>query len=149
MQTKSIVRENAEKDPNYAPYCMPCPRLVRMKKIEPFFWKCDKCGAECDEREIKQEDIDKLDELQSKENDGRGISCVKTILFFLRHNKIDEARACRQNEGDKINSYPLVELQINKMFGCRTHLRKMCNHWLCVSLLNGTKAKTVVAPHHG
>lgn len=46
---KSIVRLNAEKNENYCPYCMRCPGLVRMKKIEQFYWKC-KCGAVHDER---------------------------------------------------------------------------------------------------
>ncbi len=46
---KSQVLLNAEKDPSYAPYCMRCPRLVRMVKVEPFFWRC-KCGAMHDER---------------------------------------------------------------------------------------------------
>jgi hypothetical protein len=48
-ETKSIIRQNAEKDPRYAPYCGPCPRLVRMKKVAPFYWRCA-CGAEHDER---------------------------------------------------------------------------------------------------
>ena len=46
---KSIVRLNAEKDPNYNPYCGPCPGLVRMRKVEPFLWRC-RCGAVHDER---------------------------------------------------------------------------------------------------
>lgn len=47
---KSLVRENAEKDSSYCPYCMRCRGLVRMKKIEEFYWKC-KCGAVHDERD--------------------------------------------------------------------------------------------------
>lgn len=43
------VRKIAENDPNYCPYCMRCRGLVRMKKVEDFFWKCD-CGAIHDER---------------------------------------------------------------------------------------------------
>ncbi len=45
----SQVRINAEKDPAYAPYCLRCNTMARMKKIEPFYWRCD-CGAEHDER---------------------------------------------------------------------------------------------------
>lgn len=44
-----LVIENAKKDPNYCPYCMRCRGLVRMRKIEPFYWRC-KCGAEHDAR---------------------------------------------------------------------------------------------------
>lgn len=46
----SIIRQNAEKDSSYRPYCMPCPGLIRMQCIEPFYWKCRQCGSEYDER---------------------------------------------------------------------------------------------------
>lgn len=49
-KTKSIIRLNTEEDPNYCPYCGRCPGLVRMVKVEPFYWRC-RCGAEHDERE--------------------------------------------------------------------------------------------------
>ena len=49
MSEKSIVRMNAEKDPNYKPYCMRCSGLIRMQIVESFYWQC-KCGAEHDER---------------------------------------------------------------------------------------------------
>jgi hypothetical protein len=45
----SAVRLNAEKDPNYCPYCMRCKGLVRMKKQAHMLWNC-KCGAVHDER---------------------------------------------------------------------------------------------------
>ena len=44
----SLVKENALKDPNYAPYCLRCPGLVRMVKVEPLYWRC-RCGAQHDE----------------------------------------------------------------------------------------------------
>lgn len=43
------VRINAEKDPTYAPYCLRCRTMERMKIVEPFLWSCA-CGAICDER---------------------------------------------------------------------------------------------------
>lgn len=46
---KSQIHINAEANPYYCPYCLRCPELVRMKKVEPFYWRCD-CGAEHDER---------------------------------------------------------------------------------------------------
>lgn len=45
----SIIRQNAEKDPNYCPYCMNCKGNVRMRKRADFLWSC-KCGAIHDER---------------------------------------------------------------------------------------------------
>lgn len=41
----SLVRKNAEADPNYCPYCMRCSGLVRMRKVGHMHWRCD-CGAE-------------------------------------------------------------------------------------------------------
>ena len=46
---KTIVRENAERDPAYCPYCCRCTGLMRMKPIERFLWQCT-CGAVHDER---------------------------------------------------------------------------------------------------
>lgn len=51
----SLVKENALKDPNYAPYCLRCPGLVRMVKVEPLYWRC-RCGAQHDERETHETD---------------------------------------------------------------------------------------------
>lgn len=46
----SIIRQNAENNPSYAPYCLRCSTWERMEKIEPFFWRCRHCGAQHDER---------------------------------------------------------------------------------------------------
>lgn len=46
----SIMAQNAMKDPNYSPYCMRCPGLVRMRRVEPMLWNCP-CGAIHDERD--------------------------------------------------------------------------------------------------
>lgn len=45
----SIIRQNAEKDLRYCPYCMNCKGNVRMQQWDDFLWKC-KCGAVHDER---------------------------------------------------------------------------------------------------
>lgn len=46
------VRVNAEKDPTYAPYCLRCRTMERMKIVERFLWRCA-CGNTCDERKEK------------------------------------------------------------------------------------------------
>lgn len=46
-----FVLENAKSDPDYNPYCLRCSGLIRMKKVEPFYWRCH-CGAEHDIRDI-------------------------------------------------------------------------------------------------
>lgn len=46
---RSLIHQNASKDPNYSPYCGRCSGLHRMTKVEPFYWR-HHCGAEHDER---------------------------------------------------------------------------------------------------
>lgn len=50
---RDFIAENAMKDPSYNPYCGRCPGLVRMVKIEPFYWRCS-CGAIHDIRPSKE-----------------------------------------------------------------------------------------------
>ena len=51
---------------------------------------------------------DKLDELQGQAYDGRGISCVRTVVHSLRRGDLSGARACINNESDKIRSHKEV-----------------------------------------
>lgn len=46
-----------------------------------------------------------LDSLQAKKYDGRGVSCVRTLIFFLRREEFDSAQAVARNESDKIRSH--------------------------------------------
>src|SRR5208337_3521961 len=46
---QALIREKAERDPTYAPYCMRCAGFVRMRRVAPFYWRCE-CGAEHDSR---------------------------------------------------------------------------------------------------
>ena len=46
-----VILRNVEKDPYYAPYCMRCKGLVRMRIVERHYWNC-RCGAQCDYRPI-------------------------------------------------------------------------------------------------
>ena len=56
-EEKSIIRQNAEKDPNYKPYCGRCRGLVRMRKVRPFLWDCF-CGAVHDEQDFRLQEGD-------------------------------------------------------------------------------------------
>ena len=47
---REVILRNAENDLNYAPYCMRCEGLVRMRPIERHYWRC-LCGAQCDYRQ--------------------------------------------------------------------------------------------------
>lgn len=46
-----IIVLNHILDPNYAPYCMRCSGLHRMRVVEPFLWE-HTCGAIHDERQV-------------------------------------------------------------------------------------------------
>lgn len=56
---------------------------------------------------VKQ--ADELDRLQALENEGRGVSCVRTLAFHLRRGEIELAKAVAENEGDKIRNYPSIK----------------------------------------
>lgn len=51
---------------------------------------------------------DTLDALQAKANDGRGVSCVRTVIHSLRRGDYSGARACINNESDKIRSHEKI-----------------------------------------
>ena len=70
----------------------------------------------------------RLDQLQSVENDGRGISCVRAIVHYLRRGELSSAIAIRRIEGDKTRSYPKVEKALTEIFGCRMHAVKDCEN---------------------
>lgn len=80
-----------------------------------------------------QSDVDYLNLVQSKQNDGRGINCVRTIITYLNKGDFESAKAVRVNDGDKIASYPEVEKLICDIFGCRTHGKHNCTSWMCVT----------------
>lgn len=49
--------------------------------------------------------IDKIEQLQKEVNNGNGLDCVNTILFFLKNKQENKAIICIQNEWDKISGY--------------------------------------------
>jgi hypothetical protein len=63
--------------------------------------------------------IDKLDNIQKIKNNGRGVSCVKTFIDYLRMDMIKEALAVYNNESDKIRSYPDINKMIKEKFGIK------------------------------
>ncbi len=59
-----------------------------------------------------------IDEAQAKENNGRGVSCVRSIVHYLRNGDLDSARAVHLTDGDKIRNYPkLSKLLIDSLHG--------------------------------
>ena len=60
---------------------------------------------------------DTLDQLQAKENNGRGVSCVRGIVSELRRYNLSGAQAIANNEYDKIRSYPEIKAVVDENFG--------------------------------
>lgn len=78
--------------------------------------------------------IQKLTEANNQSNDGRGLSCIRSILFHLNQGDIDSAKTVYQTEGDKINSFPELQKILEDELGCRLHFMRDCQDWLCSSL---------------
>lgn len=74
---------------------------------------------------------DILNVLQQKENDGRGIRCVQAICTYLCREDESSARNVRQLDGDKTRSYPVVEYELYRIFGCRIHGIHDCKTSYC------------------
>ena len=52
---------------------------------------------------------DELDSLQAKENEGRGITCVKDVVTSLRRGDLDSAKQVCSWDHDKIGNYPEIK----------------------------------------
>lgn len=58
----------------------------------------------------------KLYNLQSMENDGRGITCVRSLVTYLNMGKLNDAKILRSVENDKIRNYPDIEKFLQENF---------------------------------
>ena len=95
---------------------------------------------------VDLKEVETLIELEKVSNNGRGMNCVRSIITYIQRGDIGGARNVRTWDGDKTRSYPVIENQLHKMFGCRTHGVFECKNWLCesihASLLEDLKKKT-------
>lgn len=64
---------------------------------------------------------DELDKLQSLENEGRGVQCVRQMITYLRAGDFGSAWSTYQTDGDKTRQYPELERALRTHFGCRRH----------------------------
>ena len=60
-------------------------------------------------------DLQTLKELESKQNSGRGVQCVKYIIVCIERGMMEEAEAAALNEQDKIRSYPVLKASLRKL----------------------------------
>ena len=82
-------------------------------------------------REEMEELAEELNKLQAVENEGRGISHIRTICTYLRRGEWDLAVNVYRTEGDKTGMYPVIKKFLRERMGCRTHGVKDCPGWFC------------------
>lgn len=80
------------------------------------------------------EAANEIDEVQSKENDGRGIVCVEIIVHYLRQGNYNSALNVRRIDGDKTRMHKEVEKVLYKWFGCLSHGHINCQNSFCKSV---------------
>jgi hypothetical protein len=80
-----------------------------------------------DLKKIAQE----LNLLQSQENDGRGVSCIRTIVSCLEQEDLDHAIAAYNVDGDKVANYPKCEKFICESLGIEPRYGELSRkNWL-------------------
>jgi hypothetical protein len=84
-------------------------------------------------KKVLEEEGTLLLKLQETKNDGRGVSCVKTIAAYLLLGKFEPAKTIRQLDGDKTRQYEDIEDELLRFFGCRIHGKHGCMNYLCLS----------------
>ena len=75
--------------------------------------------------------INELKELEQKQNDDRGVSCVKSIIICLERGDTETAKVVYLNEWDKIRQYPDIQDWLYRNFGCRCHFKVDCQNEIC------------------
>jgi hypothetical protein len=78
-----------------------------------------------------KKDLAILKEIESKQNGGRGVQCVKSIISYCDMGMIEDAKWIYQWDSDKLSQYPELEKHLYEMFGCPLHFQKECNLWPC------------------
>lgn len=60
--------------------------------------------------------VQKLRDTESKQNEGRGVQCVKSVLTFLDASMPEEAEAVVNWDHDKLRNYPDIQRILAEMF---------------------------------
>ena len=68
----------------------------------------------------------RLRERQAPCNDGRGISCVRTICQHLMLGSWDNASHVFRIDSDKLRAHPEILGYLTGWFGCPVHLKMNC-----------------------
>jgi hypothetical protein len=84
-------------------------------------------------KEVLDNEAKILWSLQESKNEGRGVSCVRTICSYLTQGKFETALLVRQLEGDKTRQYEDIESELRRFFGCRVHGKHGCKNYVCLT----------------
>lgn len=57
-----------------------------------------------------------LENVNNSQNNGRGVGCVKSIITYLRLNKLEDAKIVCRTDFDKIRNYPEI-VKLLQQFG--------------------------------
>jgi len=60
--------------------------------------------------------ISLLSDVESRENDGRGVQCVKCVITYLKARKLEDAEATVNWDHDKIRQYPEIQSVLAHIF---------------------------------
>lgn len=87
---------------------------------------------ETENPELRKEELiemaDKLDHLQQAKNDGRGVSCVKDVITYLRRGDFEQAKRIATHDHDKIGAYPDIE-ELMEYYGLCVSYKTAAENW--------------------
>jgi hypothetical protein len=103
------LKVTAHEDSDFASERVSCADSgVLLEYNCPAFWEADSHLKRLVYVAAHLQMADQLDELQSVANNGRGVSCVRTVITYLRRGDFDSAKAVIETEHDKIENYPEI-----------------------------------------
>lgn len=88
-------------------------------------------GFKADKVCCTNSELAELIECEKKQNDGRGVACVRTIISYIRSGAMRRAMEVRQLNASMTRGYPEVEVLLSKIFGCPNHGLDSCTHEGC------------------
>ena len=70
--------------------------------------------------------LKELKNAESLTNDGRGVSCVREVIFFLERGDLGSAEEVAYTESDKISSYPNLKTVLRRLL---PDYDSFCKQW--------------------
>lgn len=64
------------------------------------------------DNDVNEINLNILRALESKQNEGQGVSCVRSIIAYLERGDLESARVVADIDHDKIRNYPEIEANL-------------------------------------